>query len=146
MSNNNQLTPEEEQYVQPLKKVDLFRELIPSLNLKQRHLIDEEFIEEKDHNAYMTNRVYSFGDETILYANEMNKLHHLDLKLQYDFYFYGLDKRKRYNKWVKAESINNLELVQKYYNCSKSKAKQYLKLHSDDDIKLIAKKMNKGDK
>ena len=104
MSNNNQLTPEEEQYVIPLKKVDLFKELIPSLNLKKHHLIDEELIEEKDYNAYMTNRVYSFGDETIFYSNEMNKLHFLDLKMQYDFYFYGLDKRKRYNKWVKSES------------------------------------------
>ena len=124
--------------------MELFTELLPSLNLKTKHLIDENPYAEKEYNAYMVNRTYSFGLDTLLYANEMNANHFLDKRLQYDFYFYGLSKSKRFNKWIKPEALNNIEIVKEYYKCSDKKAKEYANVLTDEQIKTIEKRLFKG--
>jgi len=123
---------------------DLFKEVLPSLNLKTEHLIDDLKMEEKEFNAYMVNKAFSYGVDTILYANEMNKLYDLPLKMQYDFYFYGLDKRKRYNPWAKKETLNNIDTIKEYYGCGTKKAEQYAKVLTPEQIELIEQRTGKG--
>ena len=74
----------------------------------------------------------------------MNGLHHLDKKLQYDFYYHGLPAKKRYNKWLKPEAINNIELLKEYYSCSNAKAKEIVNVLTEEQIKIIEKRMYKG--
>ena len=124
--------------------MDLFKEILPSINHKDSHLYDENMDDEaKSYNPFIINKALSFGTDSILYANEMNRLHYLPKKLQYDFYFYGLERRKRYNKWIKQKNINNLDIVKEYYQCSDQKAKQYLDILSKDDIKYIKRYLKK---
>ncbi len=83
---------------------DLFKEIIPSLNNKKNHMLDEGLMTTKEYNSFIINKNYSFGDD-ILFANMMNMNSHLSSKMQYDFYFYGLDNKSRYNKWIKKGII-----------------------------------------
>jgi hypothetical protein len=52
--------------------------------------------------------------------------------------------RKRYNKWLKPEKLENLELVQQYYGYSIKKARHVLALLNDSQIKTIKEKLFKG--
>lgn len=119
--------------------INIFKDVIPSLNSKTSNLFDSGVMQDKDYNAYIINLSYSFGIDTILYANMMNCNAHLSPKMQYDFYWYGLDKGSRYNKWIKKENISDLENIKKYFNCSTKKAKQHLKVLKQEDIELINK-------
>ena len=52
-------------------------------NTKKDLMVDEEA--EKKYNAFMVNRGLSYFYDTALLANEMNRNHHLDNRLQFDF-------------------------------------------------------------
>ena len=126
------------------KKADLFGEIIPSLNKKTAHLIDAELMEEKDYNPYIINKYYSFSVPQVFFANEMNLRYYADKKMQYDFYFYGMDSSK-FIKWIKSNAqLNNIDLVKEYYNCSTKKAEQYLKILTPEQVSLIKERTNKG--
>jgi len=125
--------------------MDLFKELLPSLNQKTEHLLDLDPSNESGYNPYIVNKVFSFGVDTVMYANEMNMHPHLSKKMQYDFYYYGLEKKRRYNKWIKQKDINNIELVKEFYACSTTKAKQYLKILTEDDIEYLNQCLGKAD-
>ena len=81
-----------------------------------------------------------FSADTVIPANEMNSRPHIDNKMQYDFLCAVVRKSKRYNKWIKSEE-ENLEAIQKYFGYSFNKAKEALRILSEDDIVLIKDKL-----
>ena len=76
----------------------------------------------------------------------MNARPHIDHKLQYDFLKSIIRKKKRFNKWLKPEQEENMELVQQYFGYSKTKALDALRILSEDDLFLMRKRLNKGGK
>ena len=110
---------------------------------ERRNLITDEW-SEKQYNPYLINRALSFGHDTIIPANEMNCRAHLDNRLQNTFFINIVQPRKRYNKWLKPEKLENLELVQQYYGYSIKKARHVLALLNDSQIKTIKEKLFKG--
>jgi len=74
----------------------------------------------------------------------MNRYHHIDSKLQYQFLINIVRKRKRFSKWVKPEIENDIELVKEYYGYSNDKARQVLPLLSATQLTIIKDKVNKG--
>jgi hypothetical protein len=80
----------------------------------------------------------------VVLANEMNRYHHLDNRLQYQFLINIVRKRKRFSKWLKPEVENDIELVKEYYGYSNEKARQVMSLLSPSQIETIKKKVNKG--
>jgi hypothetical protein len=99
---------------------------------------------ERQYNPYLINRGLSFGADTVIYANEMNARPHVDRLLQFDFLINTIRPRKRYNKWLKAETVEVLEWIQEYYGYSKEKARQVLPLLSEAQLKTIKSRMDKG--
>jgi hypothetical protein len=77
-------------------------------------------------------------------ANEMNINHHLDNRLQFDFFINIVRKRKRFSKWFKPESISDVEVVKTYYGYSNEKARQVLTLLTKKQIEELKKKVYKG--
>ena len=71
--------------------------------------------DEKAYASFMVNRSLSYFSDTVAIANEMNKNHHLDSRLQFSFLINIIRKRKRFSKWVKPEIENDLESVKTYY-------------------------------
>lgn len=100
--------------------------------------------DEKAYASFMVNRSLSYFSDTVAIANEMNKNHHLDSRLQFSFLINIIRKRKRFSKWVKPEIENDLESVKTYYGYSNEKARQILSLLSPSQIKTIKEKVNKG--
>ena len=100
--------------------------------------------DEKVYVPFMVNRSLSYFSDTVLLANEMNKFHHLDSRLQFSFLINIIRKRKRFSKWVKPELENDLESVKEYYGYSNEKARQILSLLSPSQIKQIKEKVSKG--
>jgi hypothetical protein len=61
---------------------------------------------EKDYTPFMINRILSNSGQTALFADAMNQCSHLDKKLQYDFYRFGIPKTKSYTKYIKKDSTD----------------------------------------
>ena len=100
---------------------------------------DEEW--EKKYPAYVVNKCLAPFTDTILLVNEMNRLHHLDKKLQFDFLLNSLRPRKRYSPWMKAKKLQDLEYVNGYSN---EKARAALELLDEKQISAIKSKLYKG--
>ena len=111
-------------------------------NTKKDIMVDD--LAEKDYNSFMINRGLSYFNDTVLFANEMNRLHHTPNRLQFDFFINIIRKRKRFSKWMKPETVNDLEVVKEYYGYSNQKARQALTLLTPEQINNIKKKVDKG--
>ena len=99
-----------------------------------------------DSDIFIVNKCLAPFPDTIFLVNEMNKHHHLDKKLQFDFLLNSLRTRKRFTPWLKASKQKNLEYVKEYYGYNNEKAKSALKILNDDQIKTIKDSLNKGGK
>jgi hypothetical protein len=106
--------------------------------------MDDDSSSKKDYAPYIINRCLSGTIDTLMYANEMNKNHSLDKKLQYDFFINTVRTRKRYSPWIKQEKIKELEVVKSYYGYSNEKAKQALRILSKEQINFIKTKIETG--
>lgn len=120
------------------------KDWLNSINQTKKNIMDEDVSSKKDYAPYIINRCLSGTIDTLMYSNEMNKHHSLDKKLQYDFFINTVRTRKRYSPWIKQEKIKDLELVKSYYGYSNEKAKQALKILSQDQINFIKAKLETG--
>lgn len=100
----------------------------------------------REYNPFITNKSFSFHQDSILAANAMNMNAHIDKKLQYDFFINILRPRKRYSKWFKRESNDALEVIVESYKCNYERAKELLNILSDENIKHLKQKLEKGGK
>lgn len=115
-------------------------EFVTSINSTKKYILEDE----KDYKAFLVNRSLSYFPDTALIANEMNIHHQLDPKLQYDFLINIVRKKKRFSKWAKAETLNDIDSVKEYYGYSNEKAKSALLLLTNEQIELIKTRIYKG--
>ena len=99
---------------------------------------------EKVYNPYLTNRSLSYFHDTVLHANEMNKNHHLDSRLQNAYLINTIRKRKRFSKWIKPAEEEHLEVIKSTYGYSNEKARQVLHLLSDEQLTDLNKRNYRG--
>jgi hypothetical protein len=119
-------------------------DIINAINAHQTDLVNEDNEAQCKKEAYYVFRALSMGADTVIYANEMNARSHLDFQLQFDFLINTIRPRKRYNKWLKAEPVEVLDLIQEYYGYSITKARQVLPLLNNDQLRYIKERLNKG--
>ena len=74
----------------------------------------------------------------------MNSRPHLDKKMQFSFLINNIRPRKRFNKWIKAEKIEAIEVIKEYYGYSTEKARQVLPLLNDEQLDYLRTKLIKG--
>lgn len=99
---------------------------------------------EREYAPFITNRTLSYHQDCIMYANEINRRHHLDSRLQFHYFLNTLRKRKRFAKWIKPNVLEDMKVIQSYYGCSKSKAEEYLNILSSEQIVELNERMKKG--
>ena len=119
-------------------------EFVNSINSTKVNLMDKDADTEDKYNSFLVNRSLSYFPETVIMSNEMNRLHHLDAKLQYDFLINIVRKKKRFSKWDKPEERTDIECLKQYFGYSESKAKQVVGLLSESQIKTIKSKVSIG--
>tara|TARA_B100000609_G_C16771664_1_gene212164 strand:- start:82 stop:462 length:381 start_codon:yes stop_codon:yes gene_type:complete len=114
-----------------------------SINLNKKDIMIDDVCE-KAYNSFMINRGLSYFQDTVILANEMNRHHQIDNKLQYHFLINMVRKRKRFSKWAKAQKESDIDAVKEYYGYNNEKARQALTLLSPDQITIIKNKVSKG--
>ena len=119
-------------------------DFLKSINDTKINLIDVDSENARYYNSYIINRSLSYFMDTIVIANEMNRLHHLDYKLQNDFLINIVRKKKRFSKWDKSFESDNLDAIKEYFGYSNDKARQALQILSQDELTIIKKKVSKG--
>jgi len=118
-------------------------EYLNSINYSKKNLmIDTET--EKSYAPYVVNRCLSYFPDTLLHANEMNRLNFLDKKVQYDYYLGSIRARKRFSKWLKKEENGDIELVKNYFGYSEKRAREAIRILSKEQIANIKKEMDIG--
>ena len=113
-----------------------------SINFTKENLLEED--PTLKYPAFVVNKCLSGSLDSVLFANEMNKSHHLYSKLQYDFYLNSLRKKKRFAPWLKKGKTEDLDAVKKYYRYSNEKAEQAMRILTKEQIKYIKQKLDTG--
>lgn len=119
-------------------------DFLNTINKTKVNLIDENPDNEQNYNAFVVNRSLSYFPDTVFMSNEMNRLHHVDSKMQYDFLINIVRTKKRFSKWDKPEQRADLDCIKEYFRYSESKAKQIIGLLTESQIKTIREKVSRG--
>ena len=101
---------------------------------------------ERDYNPFLSNRAFSYFNDTVHQANEMNRRYHLDHKMQFDYLLNNIRPKKRFAKWIKNESSEDVSVIKEYYGYNNSKAVEALSVLSKKQIKMLHDKVHKGGK
>lgn len=99
-----------------------------------------------NYTPFMVNRGLSYFRDTVLLANEMNAKSHIDPDMQYEFYMQAVTKKKRFSKWAKAETNNDVDSVMEYYQASRRKAEEIIAIINKDELATIKERLFKGGK
>ena len=121
------------------------KDYINAINQTKEPLLDtedEQWV--KKYPPYIVNKCIAPFTDSIMLVNEINQLHHLDKKLQFDFLINSLRPRKRYAPWMKAKKLKSLEYVKEFYGYNNEKAKAALDILNDEQISAIKERLNKG--
>ena len=110
---------------------------------KKQLIVDEPT--EAEYVPFMVNRALSYHKDCVLYANEMNRRHQLDKKLQNDYLLNTIRAKKRpFNKWIKPEKSDDIACIKSFYGFSDAKARDALRLLTDKQIQELKEKADKG--
>lgn len=121
-------------------------DFINAINFTKEDLFKEPNAS-KTYQPYLVNRSLSYFHDTIAQANVMNMHSSIPAEWQFQFLLNSVTKKKRFSKWAKKDkATESLLLVQEYYGYSSDKAKEALSILSDEQLKLIEEKLNKGGK
>jgi hypothetical protein len=113
------------------------------LQSKKQLIVDD--LTEKEYQPFLVNRALSQHKDCVLFANEMNRRHHSDKKLQNDFLLNTIRSMKRpFAKWAKAERNDDLECIKLAFSLSDSKAREALRLLSKEQILQLKEDTYKG--
>jgi hypothetical protein len=118
-------------------------EYVNSINdTKVDIMVDDQA--EKAYNSFLVNRSLSYFPDTILLANEMNRVPHIGNRLKFLFFINSVRKRKRFSKWGKPAESDALLIVKEYYGYSNEKARSALMVLSESQIDQLRQRLFKG--
>jgi hypothetical protein len=124
--------------------MDLFKDIIPSILQTKKCVINDD-IDQKDYVPFVVNRALSYHMDCILYANEMNLNSGLDKDMQYQYLLNSVRPMKRkFQPWQKSKVIDDLDCIKEYFGYSNNKAKDALRILSEDQLIEIRLKTHKG--
>ena len=120
---------------------------LTAINWSKEKLLDTDDKDwEKKYPPYIINKGLSYFPDTVMYANEMNRLHHATKHMQFSFLLNTIRPKKRFSKWLNASKLSNLDVVKQYYGYSNEKAKQALELLTKKQIEYIKETLYRGGK
>jgi hypothetical protein len=120
------------------------KDFLNSINDNKKNLMDEDELCERLYTPFIVNRCLSYFNDTILYANEMNRNSHLDKKMQYDYYISSVRKRKRFSKWLKRESTSELDFIKQHFGYSDRKALEAMEILGVDGVNTLKERYSRG--
>jgi hypothetical protein len=119
-------------------------DFINAINDTKKNLFEDPQAS-KDYSSFMINRGLSYFPDTVLYANEMNQHSTIPVDWQFFFFLNTIPKKKRFSKWSKKDKeTKSIQLVKEYYGYSNERAKEALSVLTDNQLKTIEEKLEKG--
>ena len=123
---------------------DLFKEVVPSILETKKNALKDD-VDVKAYEPYMVNRALSFHRDCLPYANQMNMNPWLEKDLQYQYLLNSIRPMKRkFQPWQRAEVDKDLKSVKEFFGYSNQKAKDALKILTDEQIAEIKIRTDKG--
>jgi hypothetical protein len=99
----------------------------------------------KDYAPFIVNRSLSYHIDCVLYANEMNFWPSTDKDMQYQYLLNSIRPMKRkFAPWQKSKNDENIDCIKTYFGYSNQKAKEALRILTDEQIAEIKRKTDKG--
>jgi len=99
----------------------------------------------KDYAPFIVNRSLSYHLDCVLYANDMNLHPSADKDMQYQYFLNSIRPMKRgFQPWQKSNTDENIECVKTYFGYSNAKAKEALRILTDEQIAVIKIKTDTG--
>ena len=124
---------------------DLFKDILPSILYTKKDILDNE----KEYVPHIINKYLSYYPDSLFEANQMNINWKLSNRLQYEYLLNSLRAYKRpfvYIKWAKPkDDQGNLEAVKMFYKFSTTKAREAMKVLTDEQITFIKEITNIGE-
>ena len=118
-----------------------------AINYTKEKLLDSDDKDwERKYPPFIVNKGLSYFPETVLYANEMNRLHHATKHMQFSFLLNSIRSRKRFSKWLRASKLKDLDVIKQYYGYSNKKASEALNVLTKSQIDYIKERLSKGGK
>ena len=120
---------------------------LTSINKTKHNIMRDDNVDPQvitGYPAFMIRRMMSYHLDTVLYANELNKLYDLDNQMQYEYMLHAVPKKNRYATTHKVQNPDAVALLKKFYNYSDAKALAVLSLHTGDDIARIKEQLSEG--
>lgn len=134
-----------------MSKLDLFKELLPSIMIQNNVDVFEsgEHNPESQYNHFMVNRALSLHYDTILLANAMNVAWYIPKLAQYRFLHGQVRRWKRpWRTWPGKKDTKEdgkaLAAVQEYYGYSMARAQELLNILPDEEIERLIAETDKG--
>ena len=119
-------------------------DVINAINFTKENVFQNE-TSFKEYAPFMVNRGLSYFHDTVMYANEMNRHPSIPNDWQFFFFLNTIPKKKRFSKWSKKDKeTKSIQLVKEYYGYSNEKAKAALSVLSEEQLNMIAEKLEKG--
>lgn len=118
----------------------MLSEFLNSINQTKENLMDKDPKVEKDYIPFVVNKCFSYFPDTVFYANRMNQVAFLDKRLQYDYYFHSILKKKRFSKWIKPEQNAKIDMIKEVFGYSDRQAREVADLLSEDQLKEFVQK------
>lgn len=125
-------------------KLSVYLNAINQTKKKMSDLDDDFDTVKKKYSPFIVNRCLSFFPDTLIQSNNMNRYHHLDKDMQYEYLLNSIRPRKRYSPWQKKGEHADLDLIKEYYGYSNSKAYEVLDLLSEDDLDRMREELSVG--
>lgn len=96
----------------------------------------------KEYVPYVVLKAFGNSPDTVLLANEINvRFSLIDTEHQYEFFLYGIPKKKRFNKFFSEDKkyTKRIQAISNYYECGYNDAKANYKLFSEPELDRLVK-------
>lgn len=121
-------------------------DLIDDVSYSKKDLVREDPDEAlRAYSPYLTNRSLSYHPDTIMVANDMNVLNHLDPDMQYRALFISVRPRKRFSKWFKPEDQDRIDALSEWYSINTTRARELLRVLKLEDVDSIMSRLGSRD-
>lgn len=120
-------------------------DFIKDLSKEKQNLLEQDYdANNPDYNQFMINKGLSYFKDTILHAEQMNRLSQVENLMHNKYYLEALPSRNRFSKWHKPSKDENITVIQQFYKCGKRRAMEYLLILTDEQIADLKKRCETG--
>ena len=118
---------------------------LSALNSSKENLLQTDDPEvQKGFDPFMTRRGLAQSKDTLVFAQQMNKLHAVTPWMQWSYAFHSIPARKRYDKWSKKGPVDpDVKMLSEYFYISMEKASEYVRFLPQEVLAEIREKMGR---